>query len=162
MTIETDGKKTTVTKTKGNLFTLKLLRVPTGVQLHFDSAILSEYFKSVCYGKEGACVLSVWKTLEGESMPFNQIETSRLPSDLTGGLCFNKPDKQLFNQGYANLSWIGCNYNPVLIQGVYTQKTIDKYCLQFTDFARKVYLNVLKPYSRQVTITYDMESEGGL
>lgn len=155
MPVEQTKNETVATKPKGNLFTLTLKRVPSGIELDFESPMLVEYFKATQRGETYA--LTNWKDKEGNRMAYRNIVYSRLPSEITSEHEWRSADGQLFSSGYATFSWIGCQSFPVVIQGVYTQAQLDKYASVFTALMKNLYLKVLKPYERKVTLTYSLE-----
>lgn len=155
MPITQTDNVTIATKPTRNLFTLSLLRIPTGIELDFQSELLLEYFEGIQRGSEYP--LDHWKNQDGDPMQYKQLVFSRLPADITNEHEWRNADGQLYSNGYATFSWVGCQSYPVRIQGVYTQDQLDRYANTFINLMKNLYLKVLKPYQRKVTLTYALE-----
>ena len=158
MTIETDldvSASAVKKDSKAILFSLQLKRVPTGIQVHFKGSLLEEYFAGAKSPDE--VTLINWKDSEGQAMKFKKLILSRLPAEITQDCDWRTADAQLFANGYPCYSWLGCSSYPVTIQGVYTQLQLDRYASSFTALMKKLYLGVLKPYDKTVTMTYSTD-----
>jgi len=159
--IETEGKKTIATKNIGNLCKLKVVRCPEGVELNFEGEMVLEYMKTRLNTEAGKVPLARWKTKERKPIEAFSFLSGALPAGLSDMVLTGKLDRELMVNGRANISWFGCTEFPVVIPGVYTQAMIDQYCKIVSGFMRALYLEVLKPYGRTVTLTYETTTNQG-